>query len=242
MIAREQIFIGSKNRLLFPMQKLLSGATLFAEPQDYEDYSLLHGKAFRIVKLKKDDGGFGFLLNSMLSYAKNKKYSHYCFCDDDITGFSTRNTKFIGIMNLLQEMEKISIRNKYSQLSLSFKGHNWFFKEGDIKENVGTWCFILNNTDDIMSVGGYDETLPIYNDWDMAANLIKCKLKTACYYGSMFDHKMKSMEGGASEIYKKQELLDKAAGILKKKYGEECIREVSAHGQKEIRFIWGKLK
>ena len=235
----ENVFIGSKNRLLFPTRKLFRGATLFVEPKEYKDYSLFYKGSFKIIKLEKDDMGFGYMLNSMLSYAKNNKISHYFFCDDDILGFSFRTPK----SNILQEMEMMRLiteKNGYSQLMMSFKAHNWFCKKL-IKEKIGAWCFILNKTNDLISVGGYDEKLKIYNDWEMSAKLIKSGKKTACYYGAMFSHKMKSLEGGAFEIYKKQKNLDEAKAYLQDKYGSDVLREVEIHNQKEIRFYWSKL-
>lgn len=235
----ESVFIGSKGRLLFPVSKLISGATLFVEPQEYDDYNMLHGKNFTIVKLPENDKGFAYLLNQMLAYAQEKQFEHFFFCDDDILGFSSKD-KISSLNQELCKMIEIADKKNYSQLMMSFKAHNWFY-DGLIKERIGAWCFILNKTADLVKVGGYDATLPIYNDWDMSAKLITEGHKTACYYGAMFSHKMKSQKGGAEFIYKKQELLDTAKSILEEKYGKECIKEVDAHGQKEIRFQWSKL-
>jgi hypothetical protein len=232
-----EVFIGSKSRLFFPTAKRLYGATLFVEPNEYDDYFNLYGETFNVIKLEKNNGGFAFLLNSMLKYAKENNIKEYFFADDDILGFGFRDKS----SNLLKEMEKMKeiAKQGYSQVMMSFSGHNWYCQE-ELKEKIGAWCFILNQTDDLIKAGGYDEEIPIYNDWDISANLIKHGFKTACYYGAFFNHKMASGKGGAEYLYKKQETLDKAALLLTKKYGN-VLRTKKAHNQLEIRFDWRKL-
>ena len=234
------VFVGSKNRLMFPVADIVKNLIVFVEPQDYDDYLKFHGSRHIIVKLSKDNGGFGFMLNSMLDYAKGKGIEYFAFSDDDISAFKVRPRGHANIDEMLTDCEKVVKEGGYSQLMVSFAGHNWYFK-GEIKEKIGAWCFIVTKTSDLLDVGGYDEVLPIFNDWDMSAKLIKTGFKVACYYKYMFVHKMKSMEGVASEIYKKQELIDSAIILLQKKYGEDCIKIVEAHGQKEARFKWSKL-
>lgn len=232
-------FIGSRNRYLFSLSRIFSGATLFVEPQDYDNYYTLYKNQFNIVKLNGNDRGFGYLLNSMLLYAVNNKFDHYVFCDDDILGFDFR-VRATNLCHHIAIMEKIMLEKDYAQLMMSFKGHNWYYKE-QIKEKIGAWCYILNDTYKLTKVGGYDEGLRIYNDWDISAKLIKAGYMTACYYDAMFNHKMKSQQGGAFDLYKKQEVLDNAEKILRQKYGDKCIKNKIIHNQKEIRFIWSKL-
>lgn len=235
----KNIFIGSKNRLLFPVHKYIYGATLFIEPQEHEQYSKLYDNTFNIVTLEDDNKGFGFLCNQMLNYANKNDIKTYFFCDDDIFGFKFREKK-TNLNTELMRMEILLKDNNFSQLMMSFSGHNWFYKK-NIKKKIGAWCFVLNKVKDLLEVGGYDESLSIYNDWDMSAKLIRDGKETACYYNAMFEHKMKSQKGGAEIIYKKQGLMDVAKNILIEKYGDKCLREVIAHNQKEIRFNWNKL-
>jgi len=233
----ERFLVGSKSRILFPLHRFTTGASLFVEPSEYEDYRRLHGGRFAVQQLSRNDGGFGFLLNSMAAYARTMGYEYYWFLDDDITGFKFRN-KSSTFATEIQRMESLARSNGYSQLMMSFQGHNWYTKE-DIKERIGAWCCVLNKTDDILSVGA-DEELPIFNDWDLSARLIQSGKKTACYYGAMFVHKMKSHEGGAGAIYAKRTVVDMAIEILQRRYGS-AVKTVVAHGQREPRFRWGKL-
>lgn len=234
----KNILIGSKGRLLFPMSKIVKGATLFVEPQEYSDYNTMHGKNFNVVKLSKDNGGFGFLLNQMNEYAYKNSLASYWFMDDDILSFKFRD-KSSNLQTELNKMQEIAEKNKYSQLMCSFAGHNWYY-EGMVKEKIGAWCCILNNTNDIRKYALADEELPIFNDWDVSAKLIKNGLKTACYYGMMFVHKMKSQKGGAEMLYRNKEKTQQAIEILKARY-PDCIKIVTAHNQEEARFIWKKL-
>jgi len=235
----KNFFIGSKSRLFFDMSKIVSGATLFVEPDEFPDYFLMYGERFNVVKLKDNNKGFGYLLNSMLNYAVENRFNKYIFCDDDIFGFKFRDIKS-NLLNEIDKMYKLIDDNKYTQLAMSFIGHNWYY-DGMVKEKIGAWGFIANFTKAIQSVGGYDENLPIFNDWDMSAKLIKLGYKTACYYDAMFIHKMKSREGGASDIYKHKELLEEAEEMLRGRYGDKCITNKIIHNQKEIRFKWSKL-
>lgn len=240
MKTKYPIFIGSKNRINLPIKKLFTGAYLFVEPQDYENYNKEHGNDFIIVKLEKNDMGFGYLLNQMQKFAKENNFKYYMFCDDDILGLMRKDKSKCHIDEIYEYCFNVAENNNYSQVMVSFVAHNWYEKK-EIKENIGAWCMFLNNTSMVESVGEHDEQLKIYNDWYISAMLIKSKFKNACIYNYMFNHKMKSQKGGAENIYKKQSILDNARDYLINKFGKHCIKEVEAHGQKEIRFIWRNI-
>ena len=235
------LFIGSKNRLLFPMHKLVKNAYLFVEPQNFSDYQNLHGKRFKVINIEKNNQGFAYLCNYMLNFAEKKNFKYYVFCDDDVFGFKRKDKKPASLNEFYQKGVKICDEKNYSQLMMSFAGHNWYYK-GKFKEKIGAWCCEINRTKNLKAVGGYDKELEIFNDWDISAVLILKGYTTACWYDYMFLHKMKSLKGGAMEIYKKQEKLKEAIKLLRIKYGKDCIREVKAHNQVEARFRWSLLK
>ena len=234
------ICIGSRKRVPFPMSKLVSGANVFVEPQEFEEYRKEHGSLQKIVKLEKNNGGFAYMCNQQLAWAKKNKHPYYMFCDDDVFGFSGRASKMVDLNIFFKEGVSIMKQKGLSQLMMSFQGHNWFYK-GELKSRIGAWCVVINCTQDLLNVGGYDESLTIFNDWDVSAKLLLTGRKTACWYEYMFAHKMKSLPGGAADIYKKREVTLKAAKYMQQRYGEKVVRIVEAHGQLEPRFRWGVL-
>lgn len=238
-IVGKNVFIGSKGRLSLPVCKSLTGATLFIEPQEVEKYREIYEKDFSIVTLEDNDRGFAYLLNQMVKHAKEMGYEHFVFCDDDILGFKFREKESLNYH--INKMIEISNEKGYSQVMMSFAGHNWYY-EGKIKENIGAWCFIVNKTSDILEVGGYNEEIEIFNDWEMSARLITFGKTNACYYDAMFVHKMNSQKGGAEYIYKKQEKLNTAIDYLQEKFGKECTKVIEKNGLRQIRFNWNKLK
>ena len=234
--------IGSKARISLPVSEHLTGATVFVEPQDEQAYRQVHGARFQWQVLPKNDGGFGYLLNQQLHHAKQVGLPYYVFCDDDVFGFKTRAGKRADLNAFFRQGIAIMAQENYSQLMMSFSGHNWYHRKGDIKERIGAWCVVINRTDDLLAVGGYDEGLPIFNDWDMSAKLIRAGKKTACWYAFQFNHKMNSQRGGAEFLYRKQATLDAAILMLRQRYGEGAVRTVRGRtGLTEARFNWAKL-
>jgi len=233
------LYIGSKNRPNFPMARLVNGATLLVEPQDLSLYKMLHGESFKIGILPENDKGFTYMVQNLLEQAEKDKAKYFMFCDDDIYGFKNRDKTPFIFDQMFAEGVQLMARNGYSQLMISFAGHNWY-EEGLVKEKAGAWGCFIGKTEDMLRVGGYDLSLPLFSDWDMSAKLIQAGFKTACWYQPMFSHKMKGMKGGAEFLYKDGENTKKAIAILKERYGD-AVREVEAHGQKEARFDWKKL-
>lgn len=222
------------------MAGIVSGAHLFVEPREREEYELSHGDRQRIVMLDRNDGGFPTLLNAMLARATSEEWPWFMFCDDDVRGFKWRPKGPADLNEVYRRAVIVGEERGYSQVMVSFAGHNWFY-DGDVKERVGAWCAIVQRTEDLVEVGGYDEDLPIFTDWDMSARLLLAGKMTACWYEAMFVHKMKSMEGGAADIYRHPEVLTSAIERLRDRYGEKAVRVVEAHGQPEPRFRWDRL-
>lgn len=239
-LTRSPLYIGSRKRLHFPMSKQFAGFTLLVEPQEHNAYRSVYSSVNRVVSLKENDRGFGYMLNSLIQQAYADDQEYFMFCDDDILGFKHRNKKAFSMDEMFREGVQIMQKHGYSQLMVSFAGHNWFHQD-QLKEKIGAWCCFIGRTVDFLEVGGYDEQLPIFNDWDMSARLIRAGKTTACWYDYMFMHKMKSLKGGAEDLYKKTETTQLAIALLRERYGAECIRTVEAHGQIEARFNWKKL-
>lgn len=239
------LFIPSRNRLNpkeLLMSKQVQDAFMFVEPQDYPDYKAFYGRQFKLVNIEENDRGFGYVCNFMLAYAQKMGFEHYCFCDDDVESIKHRYypRSRISWESFFRDGVNLMDKEGYSQLMMSFAGHNWYYKRA-IKEKIGAWCVVINKTADLIAVGGYDENLSIFNDWDMSASLIKKGFKTACWYDYMFSHKMKSKTGGAEEIYKNQKIIDSAIERLQKKYGDQVVYTVNSHNQVEARFNWARL-
>lgn len=233
-------YIGSKNRLDFPMGRLFAGGTLLVEPQEFKEYRARYSSIYKVVELLQNDRGFGFMLNSILLKAIADDNQYYLFCDDDLLGFSWRDKHPFRMLEMFNRGVQIMEQHGLSQLMISFAGHNWFSKT-DLKFKIGAWGCFIAKADDLMAVGGYDVDLPIFNDWDISAKLILAEKKTACWYEPMFNHKMKSRAGGAQKLYEQKGTTEKAIAILKQRYGDKVIKEVQAHGQTEARFNWAKL-
>lgn len=238
--SKAPFYMGSKSRIDFPMGKLFVGGTLFVEPQEFSQYRSRYAPIYRVFSLKENDRGFAYMLNAMLAQAKQDGCEYFLFCDDDLLGFKWREKNFFILDDVFSKGVDICKTNGYSQLMISFAGHNWFFKEA-IKEKIGAWGCWIGRTEDLLKVGGYDESLKIFNDWDISAQLILAGFKTACWYEPMFLHKMKSQKGGAEMIYADNRNMLLAIEKLKEKYGDKVIKMVDAHGQKEARFRWSRL-
>jgi len=237
------LFIGSKNRIEFPMYKRIKGAYLFVESQEYDAYKKRHGNNFKYVKIKKNNQGFGYLVHRMQQFAIKKGFKYWMFCDDDILNYSTRERKPVKLKTIYEELVKDIKQTpggRGSQAMISFRGHNWFYKK-DIKYNIGAWCILVNATEKIDAVGGYDKKLSAYTDWDMSAKLMRAGYYNSCNYKYCFDHVMKMSKKGGNDVYQKQSLLDAARDKLRERYGYGAIREIESHGRTEIRFIWKKI-
>jgi hypothetical protein len=233
----------SKNRLDFTIVKVLGDVvTLFVEPQDQTKY-VKRNPNLRIVKIDKNNTGFGYVLSFIVERYYAKGFRYVLFSDDDVFGLKTRDNKRVeNIKEFLSEGVSIMEQHDYAQLMVSFSGHNWYEKR-DIKEDVGCWGMVFLDLEKIKSVGNYDTELKIFNDWDMSARLITAGYKTACWYKYMFEHKMKSKKGGAYDMYQHADFMLQQCKMMERKHGNTVrIMYHERHQQYEIRFNWKKVK
>jgi len=235
-----KVLVGSKNRLNFTIDKYIPNIVLFVEPQEYEMYKKSRPN-LEIVQLKKNNGGFGYMMNSMVEYTLENGEDIFLFADDDIFGMKRKDNQPFNVDEFLKEGEEMIRKNKFSQLGVSFSGHNWYYHK-DLKLKQPVWCMGFMNAKDIKSVGGYSENLLIFNDYEISARLLMSGRTNATWYKYMFVHKMKSMDGGASYLYNQPDLIKEQCEILKKRYGSACkIIYNKTHQLSEIRFNWNKF-
>lgn len=250
------VFIGSKGRPNFPLSKLLIGAYLIVEKEEYQIYKNIYGNFYNFLILPESNKGPAYMLNFMLKSAKELGFEYYMYCDDDLLGFmeahetlNIRNGQ-VSIDKVFAEGVDLMKENNYSQLGMGFIGHNFYrkdkitgmktFEKKEIIELTGPWAMFIARAQDLIDVGGYDEPLGIFIDYEISARLLKNGYKTATWYKYMFDHKMKSLSGGSSDVYGKIEKLNIARNMLLKSYGSEIIKLVDSHNQPEVRFNFRK--
>lgn len=246
------VYTGSKARFAMPIVRWLPPhhIKVFVEPSEADEYFRRYPDADLVV-LGKNDGGFGYMLNSMVQHALEIGQRHYMFSDDDVFGLTAResmNKKFHRIdgdlaASVLQKHMHLARDNRLAQLAVSFAGHSWGARRAT-DESIGAWGMFVADPAAAASVGGYDETLPIFNDWDLSAKLLLAGHRTARTNLLSFQHKMKSQPGGAQTIYDRAERVQQAAMELQARYGTEAVRvkHVAGHGLVEPRFNWKKLK
>jgi hypothetical protein len=234
------IAIPSKNRPDYTAGKFFSDYTLFIEPQDKKKYSFFKGEK-RV--LKENDKGFGFVLNEILDYTLEKDCKYFLFVDDDIYGIKRRDKSDFKEKEFLEEGINIMESRKLSQLWISFAGHNWYEK-GEIKDGGAVWGMHISNAEHIKRMGGYLNSLILFNDYEITARLVSKGYKVAGWYKYMFQHKMKSKKGGAEMFYKKRNLVLSQCLYLKERYGDAVrVFENESHNMlPEVRFNWRKLK
>lgn len=249
-----KICIGSKNREPIILKWLTefdkSEILLFVEPQEFEKYNSLYSSKVMVINIQENDKRFGYLLDFINKFiCSNFEDKYWLFLDDDILGFEERiedlklkkTTDNKVIKNIFFEMLERTKEENLSQLGMSFNVHNRF-NENEIDYNKGCWCCIINKSDDIENVGGYDKNLIIFSDWEISARLISKGYKTGILYNYAFNHQMKSKKGGAEFIYKNN-LTKSACDYIKNIYGDVCdVKFNEPHKQYEVRFKWSKLK
>lgn len=242
------IYIGSKNRIGLPISRLLSGATLFVEPQEYEAYKKAWGDKFEIVQLKENDRGFGYMLQAQLEHARENHVPAYCFMDDDVDAFTARKTiDQPTIQNFLEGAIHALEERGLSQVQMSFAPHNWYVKDSvePWKNYTPSWCVFVNKTEDLLKVGGFRTDLPLFNDYEMSARLVKNGFKTATWYEYLYSHTMNKVNlgGGLHDLYKNRlDKIEAAANLIVEEYGAENVRRVvGGTGLPEIRFRYKKL-
>jgi hypothetical protein len=241
-----RVYIGSRNRLKFPAKKIFGNKiVLFIEPQFIEEYKKEHSD-LEIVDIKENDKGFGFMLNSMLKYAKEKGEKYFLFSDDDIYGLKKR--KLDGKLEKMQSIDEFLLKGEsiidnleLAQLGVSFQGHNWYYQK-PLKINTAVWGMGFMNAEAINKIGGYDENLAIFNDYEITARLLLAGYKNAVWYDYAFEHKMRGMPGGVDFIYKQKDKIDGAVFYLIQKYPNFTkVIKHEGHQINEVRFNWRKI-
>lgn len=243
------IMAGSINRPSLPLLKWISDPVILVEPQQLETYKREHPEIEYVV-LPEGGRGFSYMMNQMVAEAMKRKQRYFIFTDDDVYGLKNRNgmvkkwdrLKDGATRKALQEAVEYAQSNDLAQLSISFAGASWGAKKA-LDSHAGAWGVYICDSWAIKSVGGFDETLWIFSDWEMSARLIKNGYKCCRTNLITFEHKMRGMEGGADFLYKNKEKVTKACHQIASRYGDSVrIKWVETHGQHEIRFNWKSLK
>jgi GT2 family glycosyltransferase len=243
-----QFFTGSRKRPSLPLLRWCSDPLVFVEPQELDEYRTKH-PTLSFATLPKNDGGFSYLMNQMVRHTLEAGRRYFFFVDDDVTDLKSRATladKFrrvpdVSLQGTLGELLGLATDAGLAQLAISFAGQSWAAKKA-IQENVGAWGAHLTDASAVRAVGGYDESLPCFGDWDMSARLILAGHRTARTNLVTFVHKMKSQPGGAADVYARRELVREAAHRVAAKFpGCATVKFVPSHGLDEVRFNWRKL-
>jgi len=243
------IMAGSLGRPHLPLLKWINDPVILVEPQEEAIYREHHPELDYVV-LPKSGQGFSYMMNQMVKVARDRGQRYFVFTDDDVFGLKLRpdlNTKFSRIQNevvrqTLQGAVDFAQNAGLAQLAVSFSGQSWGATKA-FNEPVGSWGVYVCDALAVRSVGGFDESLWIFSDWELSARLIAAGYKTMRTNLITFEHKMRGMDGGADWLYKNQEKVTEACHQIKAKYGEAVrIEWVPEHGQHEIRFNWKKLK
>lgn len=245
------IFTGSRRRLSLPLLSWAAhGVSVFVEPQEIQLYRDAH-PGVRFLELPKNDGGFSYLMNQMCRRTLSEGGRYFFFTDDDVTALKSRaaiTEKFKNInpqdlSQIVWSLERMAVSEDLSQVAVSFAGQSWAASKPS-NFCIGAWGVHLTDARAVMDVGGYDESLVCFGDWDLSARLILSGHKTARTNLITFVHKMKSHEGGAEDVYRRKDLVRDSAHRCASKFPEGCARVVyvESHGLHEVRFNWKKLR
>lgn len=244
------VLSGSKGRLGCPILNWYpsDSIVLLVEPSEYSDYQSAH-PGVDVVQLPQDNGGFAKLMNFMLQLSHERGADYFVFCDDDLLDFQYRpslDSKFErlrgeSLLAHLARLVEYARQGNLSQVAISFSGQSWGAKEA-WKVGVGAWGMHITNTKMALEVGGYDESLPIFNDWDMSARLLLAGYRNVRTNLHTFRHKMKSQPGGAESVYANQKMMEQANEAMAARYGKEArVSFNEAHQQHEVRLNWRNL-
>jgi hypothetical protein len=244
------VLCGSLSRPHLPLLKWVLSPQILVEPAQLELYQAAHpGLNYHV--LPEGGRGFSYMMNRMVETALKLGRRYFYFSDDDILGVKGRGKgtdkfrtlKPEEIVLQFSELEARAERDQIAELAISFSGSSW----GNPREWVeptGAWGLYLIDAYAIQAVGGFDEDLWLFADWEMSARLIQSGYRCARTNLLTFEHKMRGMEGGADWLYKQKARVEAAVRKLHSKYGPEVCRVefIEQHQQYEIRFNWRKLK
>lgn len=238
---------GSRQRTSLPLLKWCPDPIVLVEPQEFTTYHTAHPE-LTLEALPKDNGGFSYLMNQMVRRTIEAGDRYFAFTDDDVTDLRLRDTladKFTRVPDTecaLASLFQIAQAEDLAQLAISFAGASWGAKK-ERQDGMGAWGVHITDARAVRAVGGYDESLPCFGDWDMSARLLQAGYRTSRTNLVTFVHKMKSQPGGAADIYARQDLVRQAAERVAAKFpGCATVKFVPAHGLHEVRFNWRKLR
>lgn len=237
---------GSRRRLSLPLLRWCAEPTILVEPKELEGYRQEH-PSIDIESLPKNDGGFSYLMNHMIARTLARGERYFAFTDDDVTDLRERESveqKFRRAQSVSATLEALAAyatANDLAQLAVSFAGQSWAAKLA-IQRNVGAWGVHLTDARAARAVGGYDESLVCFGDWDMSARLLAAGYHTSRTNLVTFVHRMKSHDGGASDIYRRADAVRDAACRVAAKFPDAAqVRFVPGHGLHEVRLNWRKI-
>lgn len=242
------IMAGSLGRPHLPLLKWIPDPVILIEQEQMVSYMQAHPELEYVV-LPKSGQGFSYMMNQMVAEARKRGQRYFVFTDDDVYGFKARNSvadKFTRIQGAevrlrLAEAVAYCEEHKLAQLAISFAGASWGAKRPH-DEPTGSWGVYVCDAVAVWSVGGFDEKLWLFADWEMSARLIKAGYRCARTNLLTFEHKMRGMDGGAQFLYEKKEKVTEACQLIASKYGTSVrIKWIPKHGQHEIRFNWKAL-
>lgn len=251
---------GSKQRLSLPLLQWIPDPIVLVEPQEFAAYQAEH-PTLDIRKLPRNDRGFGYMLNQMVKLTLDEGKRYFVFTDDDVERLNYRKTldksapDGSGYLRTVQSSRRPdreparkvltrllreAARGRWAQLAVSFNGI--WTATTEIQEPVGSWGVHVTDAIAVREVGGYNEKLPIFNDWEMSARLIEAGYRCGRTNLVSFCHVMRTYEGGAQVLYDKPRIVKAAAQQLADRW-PEAARVVKAHGGlSEIRFSWKKFQ
>jgi hypothetical protein len=243
------ILCGSLGRPQLPLLKWIDSPQVFVEPQEEKLYRASHPELTYHIH-PKSEGGFSFMMNQLVKKTLDMGQRYFVFTDDDVFGLKARNScldRFQRVKNeeavsALKKTRDSAQKAGLAQMTVSFAAVAWAATK-DFQLNAGAWGVHVTDAEAVKMVGGYDESLIIFSDWELSARLMVSGYRTAKTNLVCFEHKMKSMSGGAEGIYAQREKIEKSGREIIRRYGSDVCKLVwvESHGQPEIRFNWNKL-
>ena len=244
-----EILTGSLSRTSLPLLKWAPDPIVFVEPQEFDLYRTIH-TGIKIKQHPRAKMGFSGMMNELVRYTLESGRRYFCFTDDDVFGMKYRSScdeKFkrisgpevqLRLSEALQTMKSAGA----AQMMISFAAVSWGVKV-PYQSPVGAWGVYLCDARAIKTVGGFDETLWIFADWELSARLIQAGYRCMKTNLLTFEHKMKSMEGGAASLYRDKDRMLEACERVRSRYPHACrVKFVPEHGQHEVRFNWRALE
>lgn len=248
MITDKPIWLcGSKGRPHLPV-KAWAKPEIIVEPQELELYKA-QNPGFSFHVLPESDRGFSYMMNAMIRICLARGYRYFVFTDDDVLGLKARESVADKFTRVKHETAQEAVQKEFefmkaqglSQLAISFSGQSWSATKPYV-EPSGSWGVYICDAVAAQAVGGFDEKLILFADWDMSARLLQAGCRVARTNLVTFEHKMRGMAGGAEGLYAQKERVKASAERVAAKYGPGArVVFVEKHDQFEVRFNWKAL-